>query len=422
MNLLKNLTRCAAALLAIAAVSAFSANASYLYKTDYSDGPFDYTILHMYDHCAQLSGVNTYAFTLYKDGTWHPEDIPVGIWWDPHAPDYPTDMVIPSHVEIEEESYEVIRVHDECFKGIEYIRSLELPPAVHAIDYEAFKFADIKHIRLPENLDSIGMYAFTHSNMRSMIFPDKIQLIPKHAMSEMPYLHTVVFGKNVNYLSYWTFDGVFNLKELYIMSPEPPSVIAGPFADCFSPDATVYVPEESLAKYPRRPEDKRGEMSDTWATTWAFFHDFRPIPDLFVVVDDEEMTIPPTKEDRLFTTVVNYADVTVYSDKWEYDPTMLTIDGDKIIAGENMGVTTVRRVIETSTGTYKSKPITININPFPSGVEGIDNDSTPNETVSAADHCFFTIDGMPAGSDADRLAPGIYIERDHGKTRKFIKH
>ena len=41
---------------------------------------------------------------------------------------------------------------------------------------------------------------------------------------------------------------------------------------------------------------------------------------------------------------------------------------------------------------------------------------------SSADHCFFTIDGMPAGSNADRLAPGIYIERDHGKTRKFIKH
>ena len=29
---------------------------------------------------------------------------------------------------------------------------------------------------------------------------------------------------------------------------------------------------------------------------------------------------------------------------------------------------------------------------------------------------------MAAGSDPDRLAPGIYIERDHGKTRKFIKH
>ena len=39
-----------------------------------------------------------------------------------------------------------------------------------------------------------------------------------------------------------------------------------------------------------------------------------------------------------------------------------------------------------------------------------------------ADHFFFTNDGIPAGSNPDRLAPGIYIERDHGKTRKFIKH
>ncbi len=62
----------------------------------------------------------------------------------------------------------------------------------------------------------------------------------------------------------------------------------------------------------------------------------------------------------------------------------------------------------------------------PSGVEipVIETESVaPKETeASAADHCFFTIDGLPAGSDADRLAPGIYIERDHGKTRKFIKH
>ena len=86
-----------------------------------------------------------------------------------------------------------------------------------------------------------------------------------------------------------------------------------------------------------------------------------------------------------------------------------------------------KHIIATSTGTYESKPIAVKVKGS-SGVEIPVVDAEPTEpgeaeaAASAADHCFFTIDGMPAGSNADRLAPGIYIERDHGKTRKFIKH
>jgi len=124
--------------------------------------------------------------------------------------------------------------------------------------------------------------------------------------------------------------------------------------------------------------------------------------------------------------VINYADVTIYSDKWEYDSSVIKIENDTITA-VGTGQTVAKRIIATSTGTYESKPIAVKVKGS-SGVELPVVDAEPTEpgeaeaAASAADHCFFTIGGFPAGSDADRLAPGIYIERDHGKTRKFIKY
>lgn len=153
------------------------------------------------------------------------------------------------------------------------------------------------------------------------------------------------------------------------------------------------------------------------------FKTVKPIPDLFIVNDDTELELNEGETELLFSTPINYADVTIYSDKWEYDPMVIKIENDQITAvGE--GQTEAKRIIETSTGTYESKPIAVKVKGI-SGIELPVVDAEQGEveaTASDADHCFFTIDGLPAGSDPDRLAPGVYIERDHGKTRKFIKH
>ena len=68
--------------------------------------------------------------------------------------------------------------------------------------------------------------------------------------------------------------------------------------------------------------------------------------------------------------------------------------------------------------------IILHINTSGVGLPVVEAKPEAEEAASTtdADHFFFTIDGIPAGSEHDRLAPGIYIEHDHGKTRKFIKH
>ena len=175
----------------------------------------------------------------------------------------------------------------------------------------------------------------------------------------------------------------------------------------------------------REPDPYWGESiyDDHGWQWWTTFKTVKPIPDLFIVNDDTELELKEEETARLFSTPINYADVTIYSDKWEYDPMVIKIENDQITAiGE--GKTVAKRIIATSTGTYESKPISVKVE----GISGVElpvvetGPAAPTASASAADHSFFTIDGMPAGSDSDRLAPGIYIERDHGKTRKFIKH
>ena len=223
------------------------------------------------------------------------------------------------------------------------------------------------------------------------------------------------------------------LKDVYSLNPVPPEF--GSFCTTFDYikdlDAMIlYVPEESIDKYTEYrewiPYEAESIYDDHAWQWWTVFKTVKAIPDLFIVNDDTELELKEEETARLFSTPINYADVTIYSDKWEYDPMVIKIENDQITAiGE--GETVAKRIIATSTGTYESKPIAVKVEGI-SGVELPVVNAEPTETgeegaaVSAADHCFFTIDGLPAGSDSDRLAPGIYIERDHGKTRKFIKH
>ncbi len=222
---------------------------------------------------------------------------------------------------------------------------------------------------------------------------------------------------------------------MYSLNPVPPEFNehARPFNYIGDPNGLIlYVPEESIEKYtayrepvyldhPDWPYDTHGWQ---W---WTYFKNFKTIPDLFIVNGiPYEVSLKQNETCSIFSKVINYADVTIYSDKWEYDSSVIKIENDTITA-VGTGQTVAKRIIATSTGTYESKPIAVKVKGS-SGVEIPVVDAEPTEpgeaeaAASAADHCFFTIDGMPAGSNADRLAPGIYIERDHGKTRKFIKH
>ena len=365
----------------------------------------------------------------------------------------PIHLVIPPIININGVDYKVISLGPESLSGskTEY---LDLPSSLESIGANSiygYKISlpircyKIKHLTFPENLEFIGRFAFADCrNLKSVIIPDKVKTLEYECFVGCSAVHTVVLGRGITLMEHnaiggekWDYkEGIVDwsvLKEVYSLNPVPPEF--GEHAVTFTYikdiDAMVlYVPEESIDKYTeyREPDPYWGESiyDDHGWQWWTFFKTVKPIPDLFIVNDDTELELKEEETARLFSTPINYADVTIYSDKWKYDPMVIKIENDQITAiGE--GETVAKRIIETSTGTYESKPIAVKVKGT-SGVELPVVNAEPTETgeegaaASDADHCFFTIDGMAAGCDADRLAPGIYIERDHGKTRKFIKH
>ncbi len=392
-----NVKRAAASCMALAA--SFS-----LYAYDLVEDGISYTILPDRDHCVEVSAAER---TL-------------------------TNIDIPSKVNINGNDYTVVSIGTEALY-FHHTRKLKLPPTLENIgSLGLYCILNLEYITIPENVSTMGYCCLADSYYFSLIIPDKVEIIDGLFDSQRN-LHTVVLGRNTKEIKSFAFRDVRTLREMYVMCPEPPTLARYPFWHCYSPDAIIYVPKEALDKYPvNQPQNAEGKMMSppfeptSTDTSWTFFHDFRPIPDLFIVTGREEYVKGPGNRDYLRSDVVNYAGVDILSDKWVYDPEIVSIDGD-IFTALAPGKTTMKRVIETSSGTFESHEIKLTvIDPDVAGVELPAVDPTEQggmpDYVGSASAEYFTIDGIPAGSDPDRLAPGIYIERDHGKTRKFIKH
>ena len=354
----------------------------------------------------------------------------------------PETLIIPSKVTINGSDYTVVKLGYESLQDCRNSKNLLLPSTLKVIEPDAC-IANFEYVEFPQNLEVIGSWAFYSNYLNSIIIPDKVSRLPDESFRDNYTAHTMVLGRGIKSLGHEVISSeVWNirehwkneslLKDLYVLAPEAPEFDydAKPFCDIDNlEDITVYIPEGSLESYtaykepvivdhPDYPYDNHGWQ---W---WTHFKKFKTIPDLFIVIGiPYDVSLKQTETRRIFSTVINYADVTILSDKWEYDPAVIRIEND-VITAVGGGETEAKRIIETSTGKYESKPIAIKVKGA-SGVELPVVEAKPEAAEAAsttdADHFFFTIDGIPAGSNPDRLAPGIYIEHDHGKTRKFIK-
>ena len=388
-------------ILAVLAVTAASMNAA---KYDFVIDGSAYTILPDRENCVEMSYSNKEL----------------------------TSVEVPDHISVDGKDYTVVSIGEEAFSCRYVTTSVVLPNTIETIGKSAFNsFPQLRHLKLPESVDSIAIWAFSHTGLRFMVIPDNVRTLAG-TMPDCENLHTVVLGKGMKTLNGAMFENSNNIKELYIMSPEPLEIIEGslPFYKCESEDAVVYVPAECLDKYPKRPEGSfNAYVWDGWYKerkydrSWEFFKEYRPIPDLFIVIRDEEFTTDVGGEATLIFETVNYADVDIYSEKWEYDPEMISMNGDRFTTLA-LGETIIRRVAETSSGEFKSHDIKVSVKDF-SGVSlpTVDpGQSEPAERIDAEGASkYYSIDGIPAGGNPDMLRPGVYIERCGNKTTKFIK-
>lgn len=109
----------------------------------------------------------------------------------------PENIVVPSVIRIEDQSYKVAGFKERVFAGCESLKSIQLPYSLSSIDDYAFQNCkNLSLIELPDGLVSIGEYAFENCiGMTGYLkIPNTVMQIKKGAFKGCVMLHTLGFN------------------------------------------------------------------------------------------------------------------------------------------------------------------------------------------------------------------------------------
>ena len=221
------------------------------------------------------------------------------------ASDYSGDIIIPSHVIYEENTYEVIGIKFGAFGGCLQLHSLKIPQTVCSIE----KFAIIGNPSLdtiivdarnpkydsrdrcnsiietstntlicgsngtiiPKSISTIGSWSFIwqtfeylnipegvkliedHTlqrlpNIKSITFPNSLESIDEDVLVDCPSLKSVTIGPNVIYTTDMFLSDALSLEEVTCLAITPPDCWTSAFTN-IPEEAILYVPKESIELY-----------------------------------------------------------------------------------------------------------------------------------------------------------------------------
>ena len=178
-----------------------------------------------------------------------------------------TEIVIPSTVTYEEKTYHVIRIGHGSF----------------------LKCVNLQHVDLPTSIKSIGVAAFwsCHS-LSSITLNEGLESIEEHALWDCPTLKEVTLPSTLKSLGQKVFGESTSLSKVICKAAVPPVVendlLTGTdnYNASIIPNATLYVPAESLEAYktaaawkdfgqilPIEPTTSyKSQWCDTWNVMW----------------------------------------------------------------------------------------------------------------------------------------------------------
>lgn len=113
------------------------------------------------------------------------------------------------------ENGRITLLFDDLFKGHAEITSVTIPKTV--TDLGEFLFdgcLNLKHLQLPEGLQTLWGCTFTNSGLEEITLPDGIKSIPSYCFMNCTDLVRVNCGKGLTNIRAWAFGGCDALKEL----------------------------------------------------------------------------------------------------------------------------------------------------------------------------------------------------------------
>ena len=163
---------------------------------------------------------------------------------------YSGDIVIPSTVTYEGETYSVTNIGSSAFASCP-LTSVKIPNSVTSIgDWAFWNCSSLASVEIPNSVTSIGRGAFYGcSALTSVEIPNSVTGIEYHTFYDCSSLTSVVIPNSVTSIGNWAFSGCTSLQEIYSNNSTPPNIYDETFDTGTEQNALLYVPVGSKADY-----------------------------------------------------------------------------------------------------------------------------------------------------------------------------
>ena len=168
-----------------------------------------------------------------------------------------SELVIPETTTYNGNTYAVVAIGDEAFKGCEGLVSVTIPNSITAIGKSAFgdcssllnvyisdiaSWCNIKFGILP--FDYIHYLYLNGEMITNLVIPDGITTINGYAFYGCSGLTSVTIPNSVTAIGEYAFYGCYDLTEVYSLNSTPPSADKTIFYNIVYVNATLYVPND----------------------------------------------------------------------------------------------------------------------------------------------------------------------------------
>ncbi len=278
-----------------------------------------------------------------------------------------------------------------AFDGCTALEEATLPDSLEEILSHTFNGCTmLKSVRLPKNLKALGESAFMEC--KSLVYiplPDSLTELSSTVFSLCSSLTDVTIPASIKSIGIGTFDSCSSLRNLYVLTPTPPTAYKSSFNRLDANKVKVYVPESSLYSF-------------RYTTGWNFFTDFSGIE----TIENKNFVLEAGSAMQIEATVPAFM-----SAEWSSsDPAVAEVDGNGLLKAITHGSATLTLTLTDAFGTKTLQEATVTV----SGNTSVDDiECGLNDKED-----YYSVNGMRLSSS--EKAQGICIRVRNGKAERII--